>query len=291
MSRRVDTNNFQSIVHETFILSLRYLNQNRKSVCAVPFVIWFRERSGSSYLCSMLDSHPEILCRKEDFDLVATNDSSTDSGVFEFKDRLYRRQTKCFGDSIIDNPTPQQTVDHMRKIMSQKRSACGFKFKYDIQVACYPEIVDELHWLNRHLRVVLLIRENFLKQAVSRQNMERLQIAQNNSNLDQNEDQLPPIKLDVERAVHDATRYQVLNERFLNSASRFVNVKKLAYESLLANPRDETKEVLKFLEVDSEQELSASMHKATPNRLSDAVENYDELVSAVSGSDMEPFLD
>jgi len=242
-------------------------------------------------MCSLLNSHPDVLCRREDFDLVRVEDFEADETSFQFKHKLYHRQIKSFGNGVVDNPTPQQSVEHLRKIMSQKRTACGFKFKFDIQIASFPEIVDELHWLNRHLRVILLTRENFLKQAVSRQNMERLQFTMNSANLGKNRRRLPPIKLDCARAVHYATRFKASNERFNNSAARFENVKTVVYENLLSNPLGEIKDILGFLGVDSEQNLSAKLHKATPNCLADAVENYDELVTAVSGTELEAYLD
>ena len=278
--------------------SIRYKNRHYKRCCDSPFVIWFRERSGSSYMCSLLHSHPEILCRREDFDLIrmedVPNDSDedlTDNDVFRFNDRFYHRQFKGFKNEVVDNPTPQQTVAHMRRIMSQPRKACGFKFKFDIQVASYPEIVDELHWLSRQVRIVLMTRENFLKQAVSRQNMERIQLTQNKANLGKGKRSLPPIELDVPRAMHYAERFMMGNERFLNSVANFAHVRKVVYENLLSDPHHEVREVLKFLGVDPDRELGATIRKATPDRLSEAVKNFDELSAAVAGTALEAFLD
>ena len=272
--------------------TIHYTNRYYKRCCPAPFVIWFRERSGSSYICSLLDSHPEVLCRREDFDLAMVDDENDyDEGVFRFKGKVYRRQFKGFKNTSRNDPTPTQTVEHLRRIMSQPKTACGFKFKFDIQVASYPEIVDELHWLTRQLRVLLLTRENFLKQAVSRQNMERLQVNQNQSNLGKARRRLPPLQLDVERAVHYANCFKADNQKFLNSVANFANVKNIVYEKLLADPTREIKELLEFMGVDPEIELTANINKATPDRLSEAIENFDELAAAVAGTDLEAYLD
>jgi hypothetical protein len=65
----------------------------------------------------------------------------------------------------------------------------------------------------------------------------------------------------------------------------------VVYENLLTEPQNEIKEILEFLDVDSERSVSAKLRKATSNCLSEAVENYDELVTAVSGSALEAYLD
>ena len=121
--------------------------------------------------------------------------------------------------------------------------------------------------------------------------MERIQFTENSANLGKNKLRLPPVKLDVARAVHYATRVMESDVRFKNSVARFHHVKTVVYENLLTEPQNEIKEILEFLDVDSERSVSAKLRKATSNCLSEAVENYDELVTAVSGSALEAYLD
>ena len=121
--------------------------------------------------------------------------------------------------------------------------------------------------------------------------MERIQSEQNSSNLGRNRKQLPPITLDLRRAVRYATRGLELNKKFALSASRFSNVKQVVYEDMLADPRKVIREVLEFLDVDPEQELNGKLLKATPNLLSKAVQNYEALCAAVQGTQLEAFLD
>ena len=246
--------NMESSPEEFHQSRMRYANRQHYRCCVTPFVIWFRERSGSSYMCSLLDLHPEILCRAEDFDLLRIDEQAPVPGnAVQFKNRFYRRQIKGF-DSMVDDPTSLQAVNHFRKIMSHSRKACGFKFKFDIEAACYPEVVDELHWLNRHLRVILMTRKNVLKQAVSRQNMERIQETENKANLETDK-RLQPIQLDVPQALHYASRFKAWNKRFLNSVKRFSHVQTVVYENLHSDTNGEVKKVLEFLGVEASKEL------------------------------------
>ena len=137
---------------------------------------------------------------------------------------------------------------------------------------------------------MLLTRKNILKQAVSRENMKRIQQAQNDSNLRTNH-RMPRFQIDVAEVVHYANCLQTLNDRFNRSVRGFVNVKTIVYEDLLSDPRNEMKEVLQFLRMNPNTELVPSTYKATPDRLSEAVENYEDLVTVVAGTQLEQFLD
>lgn len=268
---------------------IRYTNYYRPRVCAVPFVVWFRERSGSSFLCSILNSHNDIFCRHEDYDVVRVNEDERDKYSFGFKRLFFNRQLKSFDGQIL-NPTDDQTITHFRKFYSQPKHACGFKFKFDIQVACYPEVVDELHWMSRHLRVIHLTRKNLLKQAVSRQNMERVKVYKQHSNLMAKSD-LPPLRLDIPRALEYCRCLQADEARFEKSVSSFDNVLSVLYEDLLDDPQSQITRVLEFLDRKPTDELKSKFHKATPDCLAQAVTNYDALCEAVTGTTMEQYLD
>ena len=77
----------------------------------------------------------------------------------------------------------------------------------------------------------------------------------------------------------------------LTGASGIPHIK-LDYEELL-NHRDKSiRRILNFLDVDIHLPLdSPDLKKATPNRLIDAITNYDELVKAVQETDFSPLLE
>lgn len=271
---------------------IRWVNRDYKRVCPSPFVIWFRERSGSSFLCSLLNSHPDIFCRFEDFDLLPIE--KRDPGLPEVeplqyhKNQFYRR-VKGF-DGIVSDASEQLAIDHLRTIMSKPQTACGFKLKFEIQVAGYPEIVNDLHWMSRSLRVLYLTRKNVLKQAVSRQSMGRMRQQGHLANTRKIESR-PPLVLDVVRAVRQARFLLAQERRFAKSVSRFHRVLPVCYEDLQSKPLLIMANVLRFLGVDAECELSSMVQKATPDRLSNAIENYKELADAVAGTELGAMLD
>ncbi len=272
---------------------IRWSNRYYQKLCASPFVIWFRERSGSTFLCSMLKSHPDIFCRYEDFDLFWAEDQPEAANFkkpLTFNRRPYYRRVKEF-KGFVDHPDEQRAIGHLRQLYSRPNPACGFKFKFEIQVAGYPEIVDELHWISPMLRVLFLTRRNVLKQAVSRQNMERLKFQSNHGANLRSTTSLPPLSLDIPRALRYARYLTAQDGRFEKSVSRFDHVKTICYEELQADPQRIMTEVLEFLNVNTSHQLTSSFLKSTPDRLDTAVANYDELVSAVSGTELESMLD
>ncbi len=271
---------------DTSSRTIRYSKYYRHRVCEAPFVIWFRERSGSSFLRSVLNSHPDILCRHEDFNLILSNDGETD---VEFKRKHYKKDLRSF-DGPLTDPTRDEVIGHFRKIMSQQRVACGFKFKFDIQIACYDEIVEELHWICRHLQVIFLTRRNLLKQAVSRQNMERVVELQQESNVQTKVD-LPPLELDIDRALKYAQILKRDEWKFQNSVNEYQNVHRVVYEDLINEPEEEFGKILDLLKVKPHENLRSKLQKITPNALAAAISNYDQLCDQVRGTDFEQFLD
>ena len=108
-----------------------------KPACKTPFFIWFTGRTGSTFLCDLLDSHPQIYCRKEDFSDIRVEDESAltaDTKIIEFRNnRFFRRIYTPAG--IRQNPSRRESVEYLSQIFSSAPEACGFKFKFPNQAA------------------------------------------------------------------------------------------------------------------------------------------------------------
>ena len=276
----------------------RWVRKFRVPRCPVPFIVVFRERSGSSYLCSVLRNHPQITCRSEDF-------HDAFSGVIDNPEaredpKNLRRRIQNFDGSRIEEATRKDVIGHMYDIFSFPTEACGFKLKYRIQFDLFPEILAELKHIP-NMRLIVLSRRNLIKQAVSRQNLPRVEARAGGANLVNANDSepvaLPRFLLDVESAVKYARNSSQQQADFEDSVKQLtgksgIPTMDVDYSELLKDHDRTIQRILEFLDVDAGQSLdSREFQKATPDRLSDAITNYDELLKVVQGTEFLPMLE
>ena len=286
----------------------RLIRKLRVRSCEVPFIIWFRERSGSTHLCSILNSHPQVVCRQEDFhEIIIDEQTVIPEGVKPIEIgkgiSCYRRISR-FGSQYLENPTSKQIVTQLYDIFSCPTHASGFKLKYPTQDQLYPEVMDELASLGSKLRIISLSRHNVLKQAISRQNMRRINRATkgNSFNLSHEVDhetkqQVKQTRfvVNVEKAILYARQLQRELVGFEERLEHFQSycqhpILKITYEDLLHSEADTVAEAFGYLGVDVNARYFSHIQKATSDRLADAVENYEELATAVNGTELESML-
>ena len=281
--------------------------------CPVPFMIWFQERSGSTHLSRLLDMHPEIICLAEDFhEQIIEETGSSDyppDQIYRDGTHLYGRKVSQFNRPPIAHPSSAQVVAHLHDIFSCPARACGFKFKHRIQKILFPEILPELATFGADLRLIVLSRQNVLKQAISKQNMRRIvetgAAPRNHANLmvTKNARENPqtrvgfatPFQLDVPAAIQYARQLQREQDAFEGTVQELCrqgvkHVRRVRYEQLLSDESNLLKSIFAWLDVDPEVEVEAFTRKATDDDLRRALANYDELARAVDGTDLEPML-
>lgn len=253
-----------------------------------PFVIIFQGRSGSTLLASLLASHPDILCRKEEFSM----DNAAD---FDARGDRNRILSPFFTEPEVTNPTSEQCIERLKKIFAKRFEAVGFKFKFPIQVDSYPEVMAALRQRAEDMRVIHLFRINQMKRGVSRQHLVRLlqspSITELRGGNTQAEKQSGKIVVDLAMLKSFFKRQQRQQKRLDEILVNFPHRHKVAYEELLADQDDVMRGVLEFLGVDPKIELTTNLRKLTPDTLEDVVENYEELVAAFEGTEYEEFLD
>ena len=261
--------------------------------CRTPFFIWFTGRTGSTFLCDLLNSHPQIFCAKEQFCEVKILD-----GVeFSESARTYSSQSGTFGRRLfadgttIDDPSDEQTLDYLGSIFSQSRKACGFKLKFPMQSMVYPEVVTRLRE-TEGLKVIELLRENVLKQAISLRNVDRIkQMGVSKSSNAVQPIELEPLNVDVKMTIQHANYFLRSREAFHQFTGEFSEILPVSYEQILYSQGKTLKSILDFLGVDEAPELHSMFNKTTPDKIADAISNYDELKSGVQGTELEAFLD
>lgn len=239
-------------------------------LCETPFFISFFERSGSTLLADLLDSHPDISCMREVF--------------YEFRTAGGLARKPEFA-------TREAALEQVERIYSNDARARGFKFKYPTQYQLYPDVYEYLLEKADRLRVIYLYRQNLVKAAISKQNQLRLLQMEKPANLTEKMYiDMGKINLDIDKAIEYMAWRHKNDEIYGQLSNRFKNTFVLTYEALLSDTRAVLLEIFSFLGVDGHDDVSAKTVKVTNDDLRKAVANYDELVRRLTGTEYEQFL-
>jgi hypothetical protein len=221
------------------------------------FVLLFEGRTGSSYIISALNQHPEIKAEGEELAFINTSASQ----INWIKD--------------LFNSTP-------------RKGAVGFKTK--LRVVIDKESFSET-LVSYNAKIIFLGRRNIIKSVVSDINANRLKKAFGDYNIRKDKHRLPPPKI-----YPDMFNDWLLNrERLdaeLNSFVKSLNLPtlKIFYEDLLMDESGLFTKILSFLGLEH-VEMKGNFLKVTSDDLRYAVKNFDELRSYYIGTPYEPMFD
>jgi LPS sulfotransferase NodH len=228
-----------------------------------PYVILFIERDGSTYLTSLLTSHPEVRAVYERFAVM--------------RQKGERAQAQL-----------QWARDFLSPPIVGASAAIGFKTK--LVDVLDPEGFAEVLRATRS-RVLQMQRRNHVKAVVSRINARRLHASSGNWNLYHEEDRLPPLAIDVEEFERDLQE-RAQAERELESyvARLRLPALRLVYEDLLGDREGTLQKVFSFLGL-RPMRLQEKTLKHTSDDLRQAVLNFDDLRARYAGTAYEPMFD
>jgi LPS sulfotransferase NodH len=213
------------------------------------FVTLFVERSGSTYLATLLDSHPQVLARREEFAQL--------------------RQRGAEGTAQLE-----WAKEFWKPPFLGRHKAIGFKTKL-VDILDLPGFSRLL--VDRRVRVIQLQRRNLVKAVISTMNAERLHQASGNWNLLKESDRLPPFEVDVPefgRLLEERIQW----DRDLEDYAWGLNLPRLSlyYEDLLRDEHAFLGQVLDFLGVKSKPVKGRTL-KNTSDNLREVVLNFDDL--------------
>jgi len=233
------------------------------------FMLLAARRSGSSFLISTLNSHPQIQAYKSPFHRKRPLKylpyfEKPGTPFFEYRSASIKRQIDyIFRRKHLINAflTEFYAADHGSK-------AVVVRIVYPHE---YPEVLE---WaLENQVGVLHLIRENFLNSVVYYATSKRE----------------PSVRLSPEilkRRLIERTR-QVETYRAMFENGRYYPI---SDESFMANQQDEARRLLDFLGVDPSIPLTFGPREPNPE-LADILENYEEIAQAFKGSVFERYLE
>lgn len=229
------------------------------------FVTFFMARSGSKYLRSLLNQHPDI----NDFGEVFHDRTKN----FDSSDGLLRKFAEI---ALADEPV------------------AGFQFRYPRHVKEFPEIFNLIE-SNKNIKMILLKRRNKLKGAISQQNSEKLKSATGKAHLFKGSAaKIDRLELDVGRVVRESLQREDLDRQYRLWAEERFEVMDVFYEDLCIDPEFEVNRVCEFLGCSpfkSSTLRESDLVKVTSDRISEAVSNFEELVAALGAVDRLEWLD
>lgn len=231
------------------------------------FLILAAPRTGSNLLCTLLNSHPDVLCHHELFN---------PEGIYYALD--HRDGSLGLGSRAERDREP---FAFLQRVWENTRGAScvGFKMTRGQDDAVMQSLIEDTGVLK-----IILYRRNRLKTFVS-----ELVARQTNQWEVYAGDELvtdtPKLRVDID----SLKAHSDLNERFYEGIRRSLQVKRqpyieMYYENIFS--RAEHVRMLEFLGVDATQvKLAPSSVKQNDGDLRSLIENFHELELALEGSD------
>ena len=252
---------------------------------ARPFIILTSQRSGSVYLQKYLHSHPDVRCHGE---ILLGLGGPCEVRPPAFLNR-YRRMRLTYawvfsGAALRPNHVIDRTWADGQDAETdgQDAGAVGFRVMYN--QLNRDSVVR--HLCDRDdLRVVHLIRRNFVRQYVSRKQMHDRYRSLGTGSAHTDKPVRPtPVAIPPRRAVAEINALRESRRRLeTNFADAGRPLMKLVYEDLLSAGTvgaSDRREVCSFLGVD-DAEMSSNLVKMNPAPLSELVSNYDAFADAI----------
>ena len=231
------------------------------------YIVLSTQRSGSTFLGTSLDAHPKIRCCEELF--MPKNANPTTYRTYrnlslerKLKHAFMRRKSIC-------------TYLNQTFSDAQKFDAFGFNFLYG-QARRFPEVID---WCKQaNVKVIHLIRKNTLKVLVSRLVAKKRGVYISTVPVER-----ITVTLNVRTLIPEIQKMESIVDKYQKVFSTFPFME-VFYEDLLAQRSAEYGRIARFLNVDSEGELTTNVVKTSPDRLEELIDNYDDVRRALFDS-------
>lgn len=232
-----------------------------QTVKRTNFVIVFEGRSGSTFLVEALDSHPDVVAKKEAFAAIRKDITA---GKYD-----RREQALWLREFFASEPDAR---------------ALGFKVKYKDIVE--PEETAKV-LRDCGAKVIRLTRMNRIKLVVSLMNGRRLHDETGDWNRYDGKGQAPPLLAPLDEFDANLRKVDRREEALIQYVSDLsLDTLELFYEDILQDSDDVFRRVCSFLGVPF-RELTSNTRKNTTDNLEDALVNFEELRAHYAGTPYE----
>jgi len=243
-------------------------------VIPTRFCVLTTQRSGSTWLRDLLDSHPDIICFGELF--YSKRARLTDPHIQPY--HLQRAE--------IGGRRPRVVWNYLKRLETHPHAkrAVGFKLMYG-QLAQFPEILPRLI-LGRYT-IIHLVRENLLDVVLSEHRAARTGLAHTTQAVEQVAVKLNVVEL--HRRLVFLSRCMSMTRWALRALP--LDFRELSYEQLTTNPQAALESVMQQLGILSDGVCFRSeRQKISSGDYRGKIENYDEVHRALAGTAFEDLL-
>ena len=242
------------------------------------FVILSAQRSGSTFLVSLLNNHPDIICTGEIFKRVnPLNIIQPDFSYQHLKSKSLKNQLQHY----LRNE--KSIHEHLDNIYRNREEYLGFKLM-PIQIKRFPSTLQYIY--DNKIPILYLYRANFLERYVSIKVASKTKAYSSRKTV-----RLKNIHLDPQKIVADLTKMQNELDLLRAYASKADKNMELSFEELTkTNPTKSVEKILSFIGVTQSDSLQSEMKKMVKKPLSEMIENYSEIKDVLIHSTFKQFL-
>ena len=243
------------------------------------FVILGTQRTGTILLMGLLDSHPDIACIGELFQHRA---DYVQHSVPRYRLYVASSPKNRTMDLVARKSIIRSYLDSV--FVTLNTPVAGFKLMLD-QARRFPMVLD---YLKAHdFKIINIVRQNLLKTHVSRLRALKTGVYMSTGKAEKVLLHVPAASL-VEELAALEKEYEA-NQRIL--AQLGLDSVSVTYESI-SGPSGESdlRRLLSFLGANLDVRLEPRSTKITPDDLSQAIANYDEVASTLTGTAYQQFL-
>lgn len=243
------------------------------------FVILGTQRTGTILLMGLLDSHPDITCLGELFQHRA---DYVQHSVPRYHLHVTSSLRNRFLDIVARKPTMWNYLDDVFAALDTQ--VAGFKLMFD-QAIQFPMVLD---YLQAHdFKIITILRQNLLKTHIS-----RLRALQTGVYLSTGKEEKVLLHVPVDSLVEELMalekEYEAI-QRMLAGLS--LDSSSVTYESISGpSAESDLQRLLRFLGAAPHAQLEPRSTKITPDDLSQAIANHEEVASTLKGTAYERFL-
>lgn len=243
------------------------------------FIILTTQRTGSTVLTRTLDEHPDIFCAGEIF-LESKTGVHHPEWHFPNWSISSKKQSKI--NKLVNYTNLKlNAVKHIKSFYANQAGAQakGFKLMYS-HIKSAPFIWNYI--ASEKIKVIVLIRENTFKMALSRYKMSKTGLAHTKEHIINQKIEVP-----VPQLLEETLRLQQVNEKLLHMSS--------ATDKLIISYGDFKEwntllqKVFTFLNVPMVT-LPPVLKKVSADDWRDDIENYQEIEAVFKKNNLEKFL-
>jgi LPS sulfotransferase NodH len=239
----------------------------------VPFALLTTQRTGSSWLTTLLDSHPEADAYGE---LFLAGEGTRPPWGARGIERFWSFRSAA-GARGHRPRRPRITFAYLDHLFASNPTAraIGFKLMYD-QAARYPETL--FYCVRNRIRMIHLVRTNILDVVISRE----LMLARGTPHATA-EREVTALRVSLDpSSIRRRLRALELEAAFFRRVLRTLRLRhiEVRYDTLVSEPGT-IQRVLRFLDLPDDAALHSPLIKMNDRKQSELVENYEAIARAL----------